>query len=115
MLLQLLQLQLSYHFYCGSCYCHSHRRCVGVYFKLYTIASITFANNTAIPTTVVALLGCHRCCLPPLPLWWKKRKSTVLHIFPSFCFGDDDSEFDNKCEVNDDGISSSDDLPLSVL
>jgi hypothetical protein len=46
MLLRLLQLQLSYRFYYGRCYCHSHCCCVVVYFKLFTVASIVFANKT---------------------------------------------------------------------
>ncbi len=38
----------------------------------------------------------------------KKHKSKVLHIFISFCFGDDNSEFDGKCGVNGIGNGSSD-------
>jgi hypothetical protein len=45
----------------------------------------------------------------------KNCKSTVLHIFPSFRFGNDNSEFDSKCNSNDDGNGSGDDLSLSVL
>ncbi len=45
----------------------------------------------------------------------KKPKSTVLHMFPSFCFGNDDSEFDGKCDSNNDGNNSGNDLSLSVL
>ncbi len=48
------------------------------------VARIAFANNTAIIITVVALSGRRHRCLPPLPLWWKKHKSTVLHIFLHF-------------------------------
>jgi hypothetical protein len=88
---------------------------VGVYFKILTAANISFANNTAIVTTVVASLGCHRCCLLPLPLWWKKRKSTVLHIFILFCFGDDNSDFDIKGDGNNDSNGYGNDLSLSVL
>ncbi len=113
--LQLLQLQLSCRFFCGCCYCYSHRCCVGVYFKLLTVASIPFANNTAIITTVIALSGCRRCCLLPLPMWWKTHKPTVLHIFTSFCFGDDNSEFDSKCNGNNIGNGSGNALSLSVL
>jgi hypothetical protein len=45
----------------------------------------------------------------------KKRKSTVLHICTSFCFGDDDSEFDDKCNSNDHGNGSSNDFSSSAL
>ncbi len=45
----------------------------------------------------------------------KKRRSTVLHIFTSFCFGNDDSEFDGKGDGNDDGNGYGDDSSLSVL
>jgi hypothetical protein len=55
--LRLLQLQLSCHFYCRCCYYDCHCRCVEVYFKIFTVASITFANTTAIVTTVVAIIG----------------------------------------------------------
>jgi hypothetical protein len=113
--LQLLQLQLSYRFYYGDCYCYSHCSRVGVYFKLFTVASITFANNTAIVTTVVALLGRRHRCLLPLPLWCEKRKSTVLYIFISFYFGDDNSEFDLECNGKDNCNSPGNNLSLSVL
>ncbi len=88
---------------------------MGVYFKIFTVASIAFASNTAIVITVVDLSGCRHCLLPPLPLWWKKRKSTVLHVFISFCFGNDDSEFDGEGNGNDDGNGYGNDLSLSVL
>ncbi len=39
----------------------------------------------------------------------------VFPIFNSFCFGNDDSEFDGKCDGNDDGNGSGDNLSLSVL
>jgi hypothetical protein len=55
--LQLLQLQLNCHFYCGCWYYHCHRCCVVVYFKIFTVASIAFANTTAIVTTVVVIIG----------------------------------------------------------
>jgi hypothetical protein len=44
-----------------------------------------------------------------------KRKSTVLHIFISFCFGNDDGEFDSKGDSNNNGNGYGDDLSLSVL
>jgi hypothetical protein len=87
---------------------------VEVYFKIFSVAIIAFANNTAIVTTVVALSGRHCRWLPPLPLWWRKRKSTVLHIFISFCFGDEDSEFDGKGDGNQDGNRHGNDLSLPV-
>jgi hypothetical protein len=34
----------------------------------------------------------------------------ILHIFTSFCFGNDNSEFDSKYDVNKDGNGSGNDL-----
>jgi hypothetical protein len=45
----------------------------------------------------------------------KKGKTTILHIYTSFCFGNDNSEFDGKCDSNNDGVGSSNDLSSSVL
>jgi hypothetical protein len=44
----------------------------------------------------------------------KKRKSTVLHVFISFCFGDDNGEFDGKCNGNNNHNGSCNDLSSSV-
>ncbi len=88
---------------------------MGASFKLFTVVRVAFANNTAIITAVVASLGRCRRCLPPLPLWCKKRKSTVQHIFISFFFGNNDGEFDGECDCNNNGNGSGDDLSSSVL
>jgi hypothetical protein len=45
----------------------------------------------------------------------KKGKSTVLYIFPLFCFGNNNSEFDGKCDSNNDGNGSGNDSSPSVL
>jgi hypothetical protein len=89
---------------------------VGVYFKLFTVASIAFANKTLL--LLLGLLSCQAAILAAYHCYHcseKKRKSTLLHIFTSFCFGNDDSEFDDKCNGNDDGNGSSNDLSSSVL
>ncbi len=101
-------------FYCGRCYCHSHHRCVGVHSNYLLLLKLH------LPTTLLTLLQSLPCGAPSLLLAAitnvvTKNESTELHIFPSFCFGNDGSKFDGKCNRNDDGNGSGDDLSSSVL
>jgi hypothetical protein len=81
MLLRLLQLQLSCCFYCGHCYYHSHRRCVEVYFKIFTVASIALGNTTAIVTTVVAIIRPLSLLLAAITIVVKTALSQQCFIF----------------------------------
>ncbi len=57
---------------------------------------------------IVAACCCYHC-------GEKKHESTLFHICISFCFGDDDSEFDGEGDKNNIGNCYGDDLSLSVL
>jgi hypothetical protein len=73
------------------------------------------------PTTLPSLLRSLPCqaanvaACPRYGCGEKKCKSTLLHIFISFCFGDDGSEFDGKGGGNNNGNGYGNDLSLSVL
>jgi hypothetical protein len=89
---------------------------VVVYFKIFTVASIAFANKTLI--LLLQPLPCRAAIVPACRCYHcgeKKRKSTVSHTLILFHFVDDDSEFDDKCNSNDDGNDYGNDLSSSVL
>jgi hypothetical protein len=74
-----------------------------------------------LPTTLLSLLRALLCWAAGVAACHhyhcgeKKRKSTVLHTFITFCFCDDDSEFDGKVDGNNDGNGYRDESSLSLL
>jgi hypothetical protein len=84
--LQLLQLQQSCCFYCGHWYYHCHHCCVEVYFKIFTVASIAFANTTTIVTTAIAIVGPLLLLLAAITIVMKIDVSHQCYIY-LFHFG----------------------------
>ncbi len=85
-----------------------------VYFKILTVASIAFANTTAIVTKVVAIVGPPSLLLAAITIVVKIDVSHKCYIFYLFCFGNDDGESNCKGNNNDDRNGNSNDLSSFV-
>jgi hypothetical protein len=86
---------------------------VEVHFKIFTVASIAFANTTAIISIVAAIVGPPSSLLAAITIVVKTE--VCYQCFFSFCFGNDNGDSNGTGDANNNGNSNSDDLSLFVL